>query len=134
MNASTKHFRVHAPHAHDTQTKLSVSINSALALNQIGNLDIPFNFPKLLIFSKVYSRYWLIIFVNSIAVTCSCKLISISLQVILSVNTINTRQNQIKVGNPRQLTAGKSYIAGHQRKLGQIENIWRRKCYLRNSK
>ena len=132
MNASTKHFRVHAPHAHDTQTKLSVSINSALALNQIGNLDIPFNFPKLLIFSKVYSRYWLIIFVNSIAVTCSCKLISISLQVTLSVNTINTRQNQIKVGNPRQCR--NVLHCWTSEKLGQIENIWRRKCYLRNSK
>ena len=57
------------------------------------------------------------------ATKCSCKLSSISLQVTLSVNTINTRQNRIKVGNPRHLTAGTSYIAGHQGKLGQIENI-----------
>ena len=57
------------------------------------------------------------------ATTCSCKLSSISLQVTLSVNTINTRQNRIKVGNPRHLTAGTSYIAGHQGKLGQIEDI-----------
>ena len=53
------------------------------------------------------------------ATTCSCKLSSISLQVTLSVNTINTRQNRIKVGNPRHLTAEMSYTAGHQEKLGQ---------------
>ena len=50
MKASAKHFRVHAPHAHDTQTKLKVFQSSALALNRIGNLEIPFNSPKLIIF------------------------------------------------------------------------------------
>ena len=120
MKASAKHFRAHAPHK--TQTKLKVFRSSALALNQIGNLEIPFNSLKL-IFLDVNARYWLRIFVNSTVVTCSCKLSSISLQVTLSVNTINTRQNRIKVGNPRHLTAGTSYIAGHQGKLGQIENI-----------
>ena len=106
--------------------------SSALALNQIGNLEIPFNSLKL-IFLDVNARYWLRIFVNSTVVTCSCKLSSISLQVTLSVNTINTRQNRIKVGNPRHFTAGTSYIAGHQGKLGQIEDIWRRNCYLRKT-
>ena len=48
------------------------------------------------------------------ATKCSCKLSSISLQVTLSVNTINTRQNRIKVVNPRHLTAETSYTAGHQ--------------------
>ena len=97
--------------------------SSALALNQIGNLEIPFNSLKL-IFLDVNARYWLRIFVNSTVATCSCKLSSISLQVtLISVNTINTRQNRIKVGNPRHLTAETSYTAEHQRKLGQIENI-----------
>ena len=50
MKASAKHFRVHAPHAHDTQTKLKVFQSSALALNRIGNLEIPFNSLKLIIF------------------------------------------------------------------------------------
>ena len=50
MRASGKHFRVHAPHSHDTQTKLKVFQSSALALNRIGNLEIPFNSPKLTIF------------------------------------------------------------------------------------
>ena len=123
MKASEKHFRAHAPHAHETQTKLKVFRSYALALNQIGNLEIPFNSLKL-IFLDVNARYWLRIFVNSTVVTCSCKLSSlISLQVTLSVNTINTRQNRIKVGNPRHLTAEMSYTAGHQEKLGQIENI-----------
>ena len=122
MKASAKHFRAHAPHVHETQTQLKVFRSSALALNQIGNLEIPFNSLKL-IFLDVNARYWLRIFVNSTVATCSCKLSSISLQVTLSVNTINTRQNRIKVGNPRHLTAGTSYIAGHQGKLGQIEDI-----------
>ena len=122
MKASAKHFRAHAPHAHETQTKLKVFRSSALALNQIGNLEIPFNSLKL-IFLDLNARYWLRIFVNSTVVTCSCKLSSISLQVTLSVNTINTRQNRIKVGNPRHLTAEMSYTAGHQEKLGQMENI-----------
>ena len=48
MKASAKHFRAHAPHAHETQTKLKVFRSSTLALNQIGNLDIPFNSLKLI--------------------------------------------------------------------------------------
>ena len=71
MKASAKHFRVYAPHAHDTQTKLKVFRSSALALNKIDNLDIPFNSPELLIFSKVTARHCLRIFVNSRVVTCS---------------------------------------------------------------
>ena len=47
---SAKHFRVHAPHAHDTQTKLKVFRSSALALNRMGNLEILCNSPKLIIF------------------------------------------------------------------------------------
>ena len=69
MKASAKHFRAHAPHAHETQTKLKVFRSSALALNQIGNLEIPFNSLKL-IFLDVNARYWLRIFVNSTVVTC----------------------------------------------------------------
>ena len=87
MKASAKHFQAHAPHAHETQTKLKVVRSSALALNQIGNLEIPFNSLKL-IFLDVNARYWLRIFVNSTVVSCSCKLSSISLQVTLSINTI----------------------------------------------
>ena len=82
MKASAKHFRAHAPHAHETQTKLKVFRSSALALNQIGNLEIPFNSLKL-IFLDVNARYWLRIFVNSTVVTCWYKLSSISLQVTL---------------------------------------------------
>ena len=43
MKASAKHFRVYAPQAHDTQTKLKVFWSSVLALNKIDNLDISFN-------------------------------------------------------------------------------------------
>ena len=50
MKASAKHFRAHAPHAHETQTKLKVFRSSALALNQIGNLEIPFNSLKIIFF------------------------------------------------------------------------------------
>ena len=70
MRASAKHFRVHVPHAHETQTKLKVFRSSALALNQIGNLEIPFNSLKL-IFLDVNARYWLRIFVNSTVVRVS---------------------------------------------------------------
>ena len=52
MKASAKHFRAHAPHAHETQTKLKVFRSSALALNQIGNLEIPFNSLKLIFFRR----------------------------------------------------------------------------------
>ena len=48
MKASAKHFRAHAPHVHETQTQLKVFRSSALALNQIGNLEIPFNSLKLI--------------------------------------------------------------------------------------
>ena len=47
---------------------------------------------------------------NSTTVTC--------IQVTRSGNTIHTRQNQVNISNPRQLTAGTSFIAGNQRKLG----------------
>ena len=56
MKASAKHFRAHAPHVHETQTQLKVFRSSALALNQIGNLEIPFNSLKL-IFLDVNARY-----------------------------------------------------------------------------
>ena len=74
MKANAKHFRVLAPQAHDTQTKLKVFRSSALARNKIDNLDIPFNSPELFIFSEVTARYCLRIFVNSRVVTYSCKL------------------------------------------------------------
>ena len=60
MKTSAKHFRVYAPQAHDTQTKLKVFRSSVLALNKIDNLDIPFNSPELLIFSKVTARHYLV--------------------------------------------------------------------------
>ena len=50
MRAIAKHFRAHVPHAHETQTKLKVFRSSALALNQIGNLEIRFNSLKLIFF------------------------------------------------------------------------------------
>ena len=134
MKTSAKHFRVYAPQAHDTQTKLKVFRSSVLALNKIDNLDIPFNSPELLIFSKVTARHCLRIFVNSRVVTCSCKLSLTNLWGYKKRLTIDTRQNQVKVSNHRQFTTGTSFIAGYQRKLGQIKNIYRRKCYLRNSK
>ena len=81
---------------------------------------------------KVNARYCLRIFASP--VTCSNKLSLISLLITRSGNTINTRQNKVKVSNPRQFTAGKSFIAENQRKLGQMKDIWRRKCQLRNSK
>ena len=59
MKANAKHFCVLAPQAHDTQTKLKVFRSSALALNKIDNLDIPFNSPELFIFSEVTARYCL---------------------------------------------------------------------------
>ena len=37
-------------HMHDTETKLKVFQSLGLALNQIGNLEIPFNSPKLIFF------------------------------------------------------------------------------------
>ena len=71
MKASAKqYFRVHAQHAHETQTKLKVFRSSAFALNQIGNLEIPFNSFKLL-FLDVNAWYWLRIFVNSTVVRVS---------------------------------------------------------------
>ena len=72
---------------------------------------------------KVNARYCLRIFANSSPVTCSNKLSLISLLITRSGNTINTRQNKVKVSNPRQFTAGKSFIAENQRKLGQMKDI-----------
>lgn len=78
MKANAKHFRVLAPQAHDTQTKLKAFRSSALVLNQRGNLDIPYSSPELLNLSKVNARNCLRIFANSTVVTCSCKLSFIS--------------------------------------------------------
>ena len=72
MKASVKHDCEDVQH--DVQTKLKVFRSSALALNQIDNLDITFNSHELLILSKVNVKYWLRILVNSTAVTCSNKL------------------------------------------------------------
>ena len=69
MRACAKYDCVHAPH--DTQMKLKVFRLSALAQDQIDNLDIPFNSPELLILSKVNSKGCLRIFVNSTTVTCT---------------------------------------------------------------
>ena len=90
--------------------KLNVFRSSALALNQIYDFNIPFNSPELLILSKVNARYCLRIFVNSTTVTCLNKL---NLSVTRRGNTINISQNQVKVSNLRQLTAGTSFIAGY---------------------
>ena len=57
MKASAKHFRVHAPHAHDTQTELKVFQSSALALNRIGNLEIPVKFPHSPILHYAFSSW-----------------------------------------------------------------------------
>ena len=88
MKTRAKHDCVYAPH--DTQKKLKVFRSTACALNQIDNLDIPFNSPELLILSKVNARQCLRIFVNSTVVTCSNKLSLISLKVTRRGNTINT--------------------------------------------
>ena len=95
---------------HNTQTKLKVFRSNALTLNEIDNLNIPFNSPDLLFFFKVNARCCLRIFVNSTAVTCSNKLSWISFYVTRSSNTIDTHQNQIKVSNPRQLTADEEHL------------------------
>ena len=123
MKANAKHFRVLPPQAHDTQTKLKVFRSSAIALNKIDNLDIPFNSPELFIFSEVTARHCLRIFVNSRVITCSCKLSLTNLWGYKTRLTIDARQNQVKVSNPCQLTAGRSFIAVYQRNLGQIKNI-----------
>ena len=54
MKARAKHNCVHAPH--DTQMTLKVFRSTARALNQIDNLNIPFNSPELLILSKINAR------------------------------------------------------------------------------
>ena len=97
--------------------------SSAIALNKIDNLDIPFNSPELFIFSEVTARHCLRIFVNSRVITCSCKLSLTNLWGYKTRLTIGARQNQVKVSNPCQLTAGRSFIAVYQRNLGQIKNI-----------
>ena len=48
---------------------------------------------------KVNARYCLRIFANSSPVTCSNELSLISLLITRSGNTINTRQNRVKVSN-----------------------------------
>ena len=62
----------------NTIWKLKAFRSLTLTINQIDNLDIPFNSPELLFFPKVNARYGLRIFVNSTAVTCCNKLSLIS--------------------------------------------------------